>query len=121
MAFSTFLDGQSVTQLQGLAFLGLSDSGNVLNLGGTANQGGGIARSWTTGSTIPCRVDPIGGRESEIAGRVSDRSTHRITVPPETSIGTEDRFAISSRGTFEITAIRKRTNEWVRVLEAVEL
>ena len=32
---------------------------------------------------------------------------------------TADRFSVSTVGTFEITAVRTRTNEQVRVLEAV--
>ena len=32
-----------------------------------------------------------------------------------------DRFAIDGKGTFEITAVRNRTRDWVQVLEAVQV
>lgn len=120
MPLATFLDGNVPSQLRGLAWLSLSSTGQVQNLAGTTDAGGGATRTWTAGSAIPCRVDAMGGSESEVANRISDRSTHLITVPPQTTIGHEDRFSISGT-TYEITAVREHTSEWMRTLEAVRL
>ena len=41
-------------------------------------------------------------------------------VPAGTVVPTSARFEIANRGTYEITAIRHRTKETIRELEAVE-
>ena len=121
MPFATGADGIVPTQLRGLAYLALSESGTVLNLSGTSDGGGGGTLSWTAGSAMPCRVDTIRGGEGLVAERIDDRTTHLIRVPPETSVGHEDRFAVANVGTFEITAVQTRTREWTRTLEAVQV
>ena len=121
MPFSTFLNGGTITQLRGLAWMTLTARGSVGNLAGTADSGGGATRTWTYGTVaLPCRVDPLGGGEAEVANRISDRSTHLITTLPEITIGHEDRFAVEGV-TYEITAVRDATDEWLRTLEAVRL
>jgi SPP1 family predicted phage head-tail adaptor len=119
MPFSTSVDGVVPTQLRGIAWLALSQSGTILNLAGTTDSGGGATRTWTGSGTVDCRVDAMGGAEAEVADRIADRSTHLITVPPETTIGHEDRFA-SDGITYEVTAVRDSTREWVRTIEAVK-
>jgi hypothetical protein len=54
------------------------------------------------------------------ADQIDERSTHLITCPAGTSVSTTARFEIANRGTYEITAIRTRTSEIVRELEAIE-
>lgn len=108
------------TRLRGLAFLALSQTGRVLTRTLTDDAGGGQTEGYTSGSDLPCRIDPVGGGESEIANRIDERTTHKITVPPATVVSAADRFQIDGVGSFEITAVRTRTDESVRVLEAVE-
>lgn len=134
------------TRLRGLAFLSLSDVGQVhlrtmadargtvvvggswggsqgtVYFPGTTTAGtfsGGQVETFTAGDEIPCRVDPMGGREGEVGGRIDERTTHRITVPPQTEVSARDRFSTTA-GTYEITAVRTRTQEPVRILEATE-
>lgn len=118
---STFLNGGTVTNLRGLAFLSLSETGYYHRFSGTSDSGGGRTRGTSTGSTIPCRVDPLTGGERIAGGKLDDRSTHLITLPPESDLTHLDQFVIDSRGTFEITAIRERTAEPMRFVEAIEL
>lgn len=120
MPISTFLHDNVPTQLRGLNFLSLSQTGQVLTRTLTDDTGGGQTETYTAGSDISCRVDPVGGGESEIANRIDERTTHKITVPPATVVSAADRFQIDGIGDFEITAVRTRTDESVRVLEAVE-
>lgn len=120
MPFSTFLDGQTPDQLRGLMWLSLADTGYILANTVTSDSGGGGTSVWGTAGTAECRVDPMSGNETSIAGRIDDRSTHRITLPPGTPVTTENRILVSGRGTFEVTAVRAPTREWVRVVEAVE-
>lgn len=119
MPLTTFLNGNVPTQLRGLNWLALSDQGRVLTSGGTDDAGGGIRGSYTAGSYMPCRVDPLGTRGGITAEQVDERSTHIITTPPGTSVTTRDQFEVTNRGTFEITAVRTMSAEIVRELEAV--
>ena len=120
MPLSTTLHDNVPTQLRGLAYIALSTTGNVLVRTLTDDGAGGQAETYAAGSSIPCRVDPLGGGEAEAADRIDERTTHLITVPPATSVKAQDRFSVSGIGNFEITAVRTRTDENVRVLEAVE-
>lgn len=120
MPISTFLDGRAPSQLRGLAWLSLSDQGRFLSTAGSDDGGGGIRGSFVAGSYMPCRVDPMGARGAVTAEQIDERSTHLITCPPQTTANTTGRFEIQNGGTYEITAVRTRTGEWVRELEAVE-
>jgi hypothetical protein len=122
MPIHTFLNGGTINQLRGLAWMALSDTGNVVGRGTILDDaGGGGTYGYTAGNDIPCRIDAAGGGEGEDADRLSDRTTHLIHCAPFIEMERIDRFAIDGRGTFEITAVRERTAEWVRVLEAVPL
>lgn len=116
----TTLHDSTPTTLRGLRFFALSDTGYVLRGTFADNLGGGGTYTFGTVGTVSCRVDPIGGGEDLIANRIDERTTHRITVPPQTDVEAEDRFEISGIGEFEITAVEVRTDEQVRVLEATE-
>lgn len=118
---TTFLDGRPASQLRGLMWMALSDTGHVVNQVSTDDAGGGVTQVWTAGTAIPCRIDDLAGGENLAAGRISDRSTHLITVPPNMVPTPIDRFAIDGRGTFEITGVRNRTREWAQLLEVVQV
>lgn len=122
MSLGTYLNGGTIAQLRGLAFLSLSDSGIWIQASGTTGDSGGGRGSitWGTAGTLPCRLDPLVGSENVVADRLNDRSTHQITLPPATAITTDDRIVIDSN-TYEVTALRDRTAESLRVIEAVKL
>lgn len=120
MPLSTSLHNNVPTQLRGLTWLALSETGNVLTRSLSDDSGGGRSETFAVGPGIPCRVDPVGGGEGVIADRIDERTTHRITIPPATTVTASDRFSVNNRGTYEITAVRARTDESVRILEAVE-
>lgn len=127
MPFGTFLNGRSATQLRGLAWLTLSDRAQIASRTYTSDSGGGATETWGYGGTIPCRVDTVAGlgvNEDIVAGRLSDRSTHMISLPGGTiggTITTSSRIRVVGRGTYEVTAIQERTAEWMRVAEAVQV
>jgi hypothetical protein len=121
MPITTFLDGRAPTRLRGLAWMALSDVGHVVSQVSTDDSGGGVTQAWTPGTAIPCRIDDLGGGEALAAGRISDRSTHVITLPPNLVPTPVDRFAIDGRGTFEITGVRNRTREWLQLVEVVQV
>lgn len=122
MALSTFLNGRPYTTLRGAAMLALSDTGYIVTGTVTSDSGGGGTTVWTAGTAaIPCRVDALGGSESLMAGRISDASTHMIAIPAGASLDVRNRFAITGRGTFEITAVSERTAELFRQVEAAQI
>lgn len=120
MPIGTFLNGAPVSQLRGAAWLALSESGQVGAGTLTDDGGGGVTTGWAYGGTVPCRIDPLTSNETLAAGRISDRSTHIVTVPPGTGVTVNDRFLISGRGTFEVTGVQDRTGELLRVFEVVQ-
>lgn len=123
MSLSTFLDGQQPTRLRGLLWLALSETGNVLTLTSTSDSGGGASQSWTAGGAVPCRIDPLTQRSVSrlTGGAVDERSTHLVTVPGTVTATVTSRFAITGRGTFEITAAHEETGAQSRVFEVIEI
>lgn len=122
MGVSTFLHDNQPTQLRGLAFLALSETGWGLRGTFVSDGGGGGTATYVPGGTVSCRLDPIGqraGDEQVIGDRLDERSTHKVTVPPTADILNVDRFEIAGRGVFEVTAVRHRTDEPVKVFEVV--
>lgn len=124
MSVSTFLNGRAATQLRGLAFLSLSETCHVLEKTFASDGGGGGTTIWGTAGTAPCRVDPVtrANTEQVVADRLSDESTHRITIPAGvTSISVDDRVEVVGRGLYEVTAVPERTGEPLVFLEALKV
>lgn len=123
MPLSTFLNGGAPSQLRGLAWLALSDRGSVLVGTATSDSGGGATQAWVAAGTFDCRVDPINafGNSRITGGVIDERSTHIVTAPPGTSVSTSNRFAITGRGTFEVTAVRDRTAEQTHTFEVIQI
>ncbi len=120
MPIASALHSNVPVQLRGLAFLAFADTGYVLRLSGTVDDGGGGRGSatWgTVGSALPCRVTPMGAQKGMVAAQIDERSTHTIYLPPATTVIESDRFAVGS-DTYEITAVKARTDEPIRELEA---
>ena len=120
MPTSTFLNGRSYQQLRGALWLSLSATGYRLTESGTTDAGGGAVNTWGTAGTFPCRIDSLGGGENVVGNRLSDRSTHVVTLPPNSVIDNSDRFKLDG-DTYEITAVRTATAEFARRVEVVEV
>lgn len=118
MPITTFLSDRSPTR--GLISLALSDTGKVLKRKEASDGGGGTTDTYEAQSEIPCRIDPVGGSEGEVADRISDRTTHVITLYPKAEVTLDDDFEVVGVGRFEITAIRSRTSERVRIIEVTD-
>lgn len=121
MPIGTFLNGSVPSRLRGLLWLSLSDSAQVGTLTSTDDSGGGGTSSWTYATAVPCRIDPITGNESVSAERISDRSTHLVTLPAGTTVPTNGRIAIAGRGTFEVTAVQIQTAAMATLVEVVQV
>ncbi len=123
MSLSTFLNGREPERLRGLLWLALSETGELLTLTSTSDSGGGASQVWgTAASEVSCRIDPLGGAGRDVlGGRIDERSTHVVTVPPGTDVSAADRFVVSGRGTFEVTAARAQTGEAASSFEVLEI
>jgi head-tail adaptor len=85
-----------------------------------SDGGGGFTETFTAAGTFSCHVAPIGGGERVVGGRISDRTTHVLSVPAGTTISAADRVVVDGK-TFEVTAVRTRSWEIVRRVEVREL
>lgn len=109
-----------ILSTRGLITEGLSETGYTVGATVVDDGGGGARGTAIAGGTVSCRIDSLAGDEGAVAGRISDRSTHLITLPPETTVTTENLFYVTGRGTYEVTAVREHTGEFSTVIEAVE-
>jgi hypothetical protein len=121
MPISTFLNDRSPTQLRGLQWLRLSDIGHILTRTYVDDEGGGAIQFWATGPAISCSIESMAYRSGLVAARIDERSTHLVNVPAGTPVDSDDRFAITGRGTFEVTALHQQTAEWITEFEVVEV
>lgn len=121
MSLSTFLNGRESTTLRGLMWLSLSESGSVVTLASTSDSGGGASQVWTAGTAVPCRLDPLSATDSVTGGQIDERSTHLVTVAAGVAVSTSDRFSVSNRGTFEVTAVREQTAEQAHFFEVIQI
>ena len=122
MGLSTFLGGQTPTQLRGLQWLGLTDTGIVISGTFVSDAGGGGSIAWANGGTTACRIDPLGGAPGTVVGgAIDENSTHLVTVPAGFVVDVASRFAINGRGTYEVTAVRERTRQHTQVFEVLRL
>jgi len=107
--------------LRGLQFWAMPDRGWHLRGTFVSDGGGGGTATYVSGGTVFCRIDPLAraGNEEVTGGRLSDRSTHRVTAEPTVVIDNADRFEIANRGVYEVTAVHDRTGELTKVFEVV--
>lgn len=118
---SLFTSLKNTPPTRGLVSFALTETASVLSGTVVDDGGGGGTLTYEAGETIPCRIDPLGTgtREGETANRISDRSTDVVTLPANTAITTANELRIDGRGTFEVTAVRERSNELARFVEVV--
>ena len=119
MPITTALHDVTPFALRGLAWLALGETGYITRGSYTDNAGGGASQTRATVGTVACRVDPVGGGENLVAELISDRTTHLVTPPPMTDIDSVEELHVGS-DRFIVTAVRARTNEQVRVVEATK-
>jgi hypothetical protein len=123
MPISTFLNGGTASQLRGLAWLAMSETGIIQRGTALSDSGGGATQTWAAVGTVDCRIDPINrlGSGQVTGGQIDERSTHLVTTPTGTTVVASDRFAIAGRGTFEITAVHETTAELAHNFEVLQI
>ena len=109
------LTAAEVVQMRQAVNRTMVDSATIYR-GAETNSGGVIKREWQVLSVQPCRINTLGspvsagqggGEKGYVASRVSQETTHVLTLPAETDIEEADRVEV--RGTtYEVTAVRKR-------------
>ena len=124
MPLGTFIKDYPPTTLRGLAFLALTDTATLYSQQSTSDGGGGATQSWSAYLTgVPCRIAPLTNRPFSrvVAERVSEYSTHVLTVPADVTVGLTDRVEIDGRGTFNVTGVRERTGQVTTVVEVTHV
>lgn len=114
---SLFTSLKDAPPTRGLVSTALTETANVLSGTVVDDGGGGGTVAHVASGTIACRIDTLSGSEREIAERISDRSTHLVTLPAGTEVTTSSDLRINGRGTFEVTAVREHSNELARFVE----
>jgi len=106
----------------------LSETGHILARTEEVDEGGGISVTYVKGPAIKCGLAPLKGGEytgiraqtRPTGSRIDDRTTHVITVPAGTAVDETCQIEIEGHGKFEVTALRRRSLEIAREIEARE-
>lgn len=99
----------------------LTGIATVLNPVLLPDGGGGQVESYEPGPVVAARIAPAGRIDVEgvKGGRVDERTTHIVTVPAGTPVAGSDRILMDGT-TFEVTAVRTRSDELLRRVEVKE-
>lgn len=107
----------------------LPETGYILTASEQVDQGGGTETTYAKGPAIACAIAPLKGGEytgiraqtKPTGDRADARTTHVITAPAGTEVSETSRIEIEGWGTFEVTALRRRSIEVLREIEAREV
>lgn len=110
------------------AALALPDTCYIIARAETPNGAGGRSVTETKGGPIPCALAPLKGGEytgarampKPAGDRIDARTTHVITLPAGTEVDESAEVEIEGKGRFEVTAVRRRSIEVLREVEARE-
>lgn len=118
----SLLSGPQLTGMRRLLQRMLPDECVIQRRTVSSDGGGGSTESWSDHLTAPCRIAPIGGGEGgQAAARVTEETTHLITLAANTDVVEADRILIDGQ-TFDVTLVRKRGSwELSRRVEVREL
>lgn len=83
----------------------------------TAVGDGTFTSVWATASTTVCRDAATGGREIELAAKLTAHMTRTVTLPHDADVRTADRIVIGTR-TLEVLALISITG-WVTALRVL--
>ena len=94
-----------LTDLRKEAENAMPDSATPHTLSTVSDTMGGDVNTFTPGTAVSCRVQPLGGaRELAIADRLGSDVAWEIVLPQGTSVAAKDRLVGGSRS-FEIAGI----------------
>lgn len=71
---------------------------------GSQDSFGESLRTYATYATVWASVEPLQGRELELAQQVSAETNHKITIRYNSNVDTEHRIVFSGR-VFELTSV----------------
>lgn len=114
------LTAADLARMRAAAGLFLPETATVLTHGQASDGGGGRSSTYTPSVTVPARLAHAGGGETGTQGdRISDETTHIITLPAGTQVTESDRIRIGTTD-YDITAIRQASYEVTRRVEVKE-
>ena len=71
----------------------------------TADDAGGVTRTFTDAATLWAKVEPVSARYDIVAAGEGATVTHRITIRPRADITTQHRFVEGAR-IYQVVAVR---------------
>lgn len=83
----------------------------------SADDAGGVVRSYQTAATVWAAIEPLTAKESVSAGELGATLTHRITIRAGVAVTVRHRFTLGLR-TFRIASVRD-PDESGRFIEAL--
>jgi hypothetical protein len=106
----------------------LPDTGYIITRTETPNGAGGRKVEEVKGPAVPCGLAPLKGGEyvgarampKPAGDRIDARTTHVITLPAGTEIDESAEVEVEGKGRFEVTAVRRRSIELLKEVEARE-
>lgn len=106
----------------------LPDTCYILTRSEESNGAGGRKVAYVKSGAIACGLAPLKGGEytgsralPKPAGeRLDARTTNVLTLPPGAEVDEESRVEVEGHGTFEVTALRRRSIEILREVELRE-
>jgi hypothetical protein len=96
----------------------LPEIGRVLRQTKASTPGGGYKETFTpVVPDIDCAIKPVSAANGMSGNQLDDRTTDLVQVPALTEVTADDRIEIDGWGTFEVTFVRKRSEELLRTIE----
>ncbi|MBX6770879.1 MAG: head-tail adaptor protein [Chloroflexi bacterium] len=117
------LSTADLASMQATLTASLPDTAQVQRVARTSDGMGGFTESWSTVTTVACRVSPSGNTTAEqvVAERVQDRVLWTLTLPAQMDVTAADRIVVGSR-TFEVVGVlAPRSYELATRVVAVEV
>jgi hypothetical protein len=111
------LTGPELAEVREEMLILLPEIGRVLTQTQVKTAGGGYKETFVPGDDMPCAIKPVMAANGMSGGRIDDRTTDLLQVPAETEIRPVDRFEVDGWGTFEVTFVRRRSEELLRTVE----
>lgn len=102
------LTASEITAMRATANQALPDTCTIQRRTTTSDGGGGSSVTWANLTVLACRLAPLGGGEAAtVGGRITDESTHVVTLPAGSDVIEADRLLIADQ-VYDVTLVKSR-------------
>ena len=107
----SFINAQQLAFMREQALDMLPDVGTILSATQTTDGQGGFTTSWAGTVSTDCRVDVKSGREQTQGGGYQSYQKTQLTLPYNSTITTENRFAYGS-DQYNVVTVSGQDRSW---------